>query len=864
MATKDFRASQIETSKIIGTGSISGTTAGIAIYSGSISSNREGGVSDSSIFNNVGSDVFLFVSGTISNSDNTRTDATLFGGDVVISGTLYAERQVIEVDSVADGDFYVTGNMYVKPDSNSTKAVQFSNAAGNSVFVVNTSSPAVDIDGALILTGNIYGGASDSALFINSEGAISLNADSNSSAATTGVNIQHQGVTHHSFGEGFGAIFNFQRDASQDFSVRGDNDYASIFVDAGEDAVALGATLDDSPAWSDFTETGTDVKILLSGTVGSRGGATRGTTLNAGDLVVSGTTRIEGDTILSGNLISENKSTGQSGFQIRSPGSMFFVVDEDSSGIDQFVFVKDSTSGNQFLNMTEGSGATFNSNRTSDFDFAVRGDNDYALIFVDASEDAVALGATLDGSPAFSDFAGEVGSDVKILLSGTVGSKGGATRGATLVAGDMHVSGTITSDNTTFGGSLDLSYDTSDTLGHVPNSGHGAVIIVDQQPVQLVRGTPGDVVLGVTGSAIFGETSSEFGNHLPPLPGDDTMFFFSGSIGSRGASTGGVSVFGGDLVVSGNLDVDSNDISLIANSRLRFNNPGENDQFIYGNNSTLTIDGDNYVQLNADLAVNIAASSNNTQMTSATTEFNTTRADVDFEVNTDDYYATFFIDGNDNTIIMGNEDFTSNPNASDVNGYGDDVKIMLSGSAGSKDSSTRGVTLVTGDLVVSGSLYAGRQTFIQRLNWQSTIADETPRLPAFNSFGASTTGDVELYWTALGSGSFRAVDLWVSEGSTARLALSFFANSRATPVCHVSGSFVNVDILGDGNRGHFYVDLEKHINFVTGSNLFNPGDIITVGLSKLSGGSFSNVMGTLYYDMDVINLENNNTSGTPS
>ena len=110
MATKDFRASQIETSKIIGTGSISGTTAGIAIYSGSIASNREGGTSDSAMFNNVGSDVFLFVSGTISNSDNTRTDATLFGGDVVISGTLYAERQVIEVDSVADGEFFVTGN----------------------------------------------------------------------------------------------------------------------------------------------------------------------------------------------------------------------------------------------------------------------------------------------------------------------------------------------------------------------------------------------------------------------------------------------------------------------------------------------------------------------------------------------------------------------------------------------------------------------------------------------------------------------------------------------------------------------------------------------------------------------------------
>ena len=146
MATKDFRASQIETSKIIGTGSISGTTAGIAIYSGSVASNREGSTSDSAMFSNVGSDVFLFVSGTRSNNDFTRTDATLFGGDVVISGTLYAERQVIEVDSVADGDFFVTGNMYVEPDSDSTKSVAFRNAAGNDIFIVDSGNKRIGVN----------------------------------------------------------------------------------------------------------------------------------------------------------------------------------------------------------------------------------------------------------------------------------------------------------------------------------------------------------------------------------------------------------------------------------------------------------------------------------------------------------------------------------------------------------------------------------------------------------------------------------------------------------------------------------------------------------------------------------------------
>ena len=116
--SKDFRASQVETSRIIASGAIaSGKPLGLAIYSGSIASNREGGITDGKMFDNVGTDVFLFVSGTTSNADFNRSDVTLFGGDVVISGTIYAERQVIEVDGIVDGDMIVTGSLRVEPDA---------------------------------------------------------------------------------------------------------------------------------------------------------------------------------------------------------------------------------------------------------------------------------------------------------------------------------------------------------------------------------------------------------------------------------------------------------------------------------------------------------------------------------------------------------------------------------------------------------------------------------------------------------------------------------------------------------------------------------------------------------------------------
>ena len=92
---KDFRASQIETTKLIASGGLSGNglragnTLGLAIYSGSKASNRAGGISDSTMFTNVGNDVYLFISGTQSDPtkgahSETSDAVVLFGGDVVI------------------------------------------------------------------------------------------------------------------------------------------------------------------------------------------------------------------------------------------------------------------------------------------------------------------------------------------------------------------------------------------------------------------------------------------------------------------------------------------------------------------------------------------------------------------------------------------------------------------------------------------------------------------------------------------------------------------------------------------------------------------------------------------------------------
>ena len=232
----------------------------------------------------------------------------------------------------------------------------------------------------------------------------------------------------------------------------------------------------------------------------------------------------------------------------------------------------------------DGTGVTINDSST-DSDFRVETNNLQGAILLDAGTDTVILrsnATTLSGHAAPGK-----GNDVAILLSGTVGSKGTSTRGVSLLAGDAHLSGAFSLTELTSipsaggdeallyakddfgvtklfmkqsdgievgplgsGGSLNDSYDTPDG-GGTKGPGLGAKITIDGQPVQLSVTGGKTFALAVTGSAAFGTTSTEFSNELPPTPGNDTNFFVSGSVGTRGTSTSGTSVFGGDLFVSG-------------------------------------------------------------------------------------------------------------------------------------------------------------------------------------------------------------------------------------------------------------------------------------------------------------------------
>ena len=85
---RDFISNQIKVKKIIGEGE--GSDPKIIVYDDTNGSTTNTGGIHANMLDNVGDDVFLFVSGSICGKQNSiPKSVTLFGGDVVVSGSLY-------------------------------------------------------------------------------------------------------------------------------------------------------------------------------------------------------------------------------------------------------------------------------------------------------------------------------------------------------------------------------------------------------------------------------------------------------------------------------------------------------------------------------------------------------------------------------------------------------------------------------------------------------------------------------------------------------------------------------------------------------------------------------------------------------
>ena len=131
----DFRADQIQTKQIIVTGSGAGTTKLLIYGIEAQGSPVNEGLINQTVFpsdTTIGSDVFLYVSGAL----NTKGSATVrgtsvFGGDLVVSGSLY------------NGLVTAAGGLYSHAEGESTTAEgAYSHAEGNSTTASNNYSHA--------------------------------------------------------------------------------------------------------------------------------------------------------------------------------------------------------------------------------------------------------------------------------------------------------------------------------------------------------------------------------------------------------------------------------------------------------------------------------------------------------------------------------------------------------------------------------------------------------------------------------------------------------------------------------------------------------------------------------------------------
>lgn len=490
MASKDFRASQVLTSRLIMSGVAGAGNLGLVVYSGSISTDQIGNVSDGNLFSNVGNDVTIFFSGSDGSKYGNTGGAVLFGGDVVVSGTLYAERQVIEVDESVTGSLLVSGSMIVSQSATIKEGLS-----------VNTS---------------LEEGSENSFIVYNATGGKSIFSDSTSK---------------------------------------------QVFI--------------------------------LSGTNSSP--------------------------------ISANESSY---------------------------------------------------------------------------------------------------TDVNFFVSGAIGSKDTVSKGTGLFGGDLHVSG-----NLTVGGSSSGTGNTLDQAYDQGGAGAGAVITVDQQPVQLVASSGGQA-LAVTGSAIFGDRSSQFSNHLPPMPGPDTMFFFSGTIGGKDSAAPTVTTFGGDVVISGALHggsplqvggYDSNlgsDVVFFVtgSSTAAKADPGSNALFggglvvsggAYFNSTISDLTGQQNIDLSSTdyMAFNVGGTNTwleiDATLGQPVISVNPYSENYDFLVGGDSpgfsSYQAIFVDADENAVILASKQTSTAFPGSDVN-------LFVSGTIGARGGAARAVSVFGGDLHVSGNL----------------------------------------------------------------------------------------------------------------------------------------------------------------
>jgi hypothetical protein len=524
MAIKDFQASQVRSGKIIGSGSGTAGGPGLIVYSASDASDYQGGLTDSGMLTNVGTDVFLFVSGSKTDASGMssvpsgpRQNVTLFGGDVVISGTMFAEHSVVEVDGNITGSLMVSGSLVVSRSAaikddlwvtdnfyvSGTATLGSSLSVGNDLWVADNAyvSGTLDAAGVISAAGGLSGSYVETGLVKTTVGSLTLDSvsDITLDAAGEDINFKESGTTYFKWNFGgsttpeLDVVGDFIVDASGDITLdaAGGNWYlADSGVGVGEFA-NVGSDLVISSSKPNFDivfkgqaagASSTEIARVDTSTSVFSGSALETGLIKttAGDLTVDSV----GDIALSADgdqITMDDGTTTRFTFNVDSTPELDvagdFVIDASGditidAGGGNVTF---KSAGSQFLDLVPG--------EFSSGDAVFKDTGGTEIFRIDASEDSLLMASTnqiqftdaneaiwgdstnlhLKATSAITIMSGGAGTDpdpvdgtdVSFFVSGAISSKDTSVRGAALFGGDLVVSGSTTAaGSTTIGNDL--------------------------------------------------------------------------------------------------------------------------------------------------------------------------------------------------------------------------------------------------------------------------------------------------------------------------------------------------------------------------------------------------------------------------
>lgn len=493
---RDFRAKQLRTSVIIGSGAIESNKnyLGLAFYSASKASNFDGGItapqgeaiSDAnglSLANpSIGNDVWCLFDGSSKGAGQTSVlrdngSTVLFLGDVVISGSLFAERSSIEVDTTTVGRFFTANNSHIGQKTGTSQyALRINPTAGADADGTVANSVTVGNDGGttnFISLNSSHFGANTG--FADVGGGVTIKADGelSSSAGIYTSKFFHAGTGTENWARTAGSV-RTSTNIQSPLGILTDIQAHKVTASLGVEVQDSGETLKMVKIGSEMVlSSSTDVKISAGPIVNGSG---------AGNVIIDGSVALtsaqidrylrhngDGDTYFEFpdaedeiKLVAGGKEFLHIVEDETGPAHMFEInpnaLDIDFKVWDDTLAAIHLTSGPfndptqnrlRFWEAPNGSRAAMDINDAGVTVNPLRLDTDYgdfkvlshttgkSLLFADASEKMVSIEGDGDGDTIFK------------VTDGSTGTILNVTDTKVTIGGDLEVNGTTTTVNST-------------------------------------------------------------------------------------------------------------------------------------------------------------------------------------------------------------------------------------------------------------------------------------------------------------------------------------------------------------------------------------------------------------------------------